>query len=170
MSQAEPPPGRKRYFTWPGCLMIAILLATVLGFAYVFARRTIEHEQRLDSIEGEVRAILDAQVAAWNRGDVDGFMAGYWNDENLFYISGGKSVQGFNSLKERYATAYQGEGKEMGKLKFAELHIEPIGLDAALVRGRWEVTTSKESVGGWFTLLFRHSSDGWKIVHDHTSK
>jgi beta-aspartyl-peptidase (threonine type) len=58
----------------------------------------------------------------------------------------------------------------MGKLKFSELHIEPLGDAAAVVRGKWEVTMAKETVGGWFTLVFRFTGDGWKIVHDHTSK
>ncbi len=169
MSQTQSKP-RKRLFTRPGCLMIAILVATVVYFGYVFARRSAEQQQRLDSIDGEVRAVLYAQVEAWNRGDLDGFMTGYWNDERLFYISGGKSVQGFQSLKDRYATAYQGEGKEMGTLKFSELHSEPLGADAALVRGKWEVTTAKETVSGWFTLLVRRTPAGWKVTHDHTSK
>ena len=120
--------------------------------------------------EKAIRAVLDAQVAAWNKGDLDGFMAGYWNDDGLFYISGGKSVQGWKALKERYVAAYQGEGKEMGKLKFTELHVELLGPDAAVVRGKWEVTTAKETVGGWFTLVFRKFPGGWKITHDHTSK
>jgi beta-aspartyl-peptidase (threonine type) len=120
--------------------------------------------------EKAVRAVLDAQVAAWNKGDLDGFMAGYWNDDRLFYISGAKSVEGFKGLKERYQKAYQGEGKEMGKLTFSELHVESFGPDAALVRGKWEVKMTKETVGGWFTLAMRKFPDGWKVVHDHTSK
>jgi beta-aspartyl-peptidase (threonine type) len=120
--------------------------------------------------EKAIRAVLDAQVTAWNKGDLDGFMAGYWNDDGLFYISGGKSVQGWKALKERYVAAYQGDDKEMGKLKFSELHVELLGPDAAVVRGKWEVTTSKERVGGWFTLVFRKFPNGWKITHDHTSK
>jgi len=120
--------------------------------------------------EKAIRAVLDAQVSAWNKGDLDGFMAGYWNDDKLFYISGAKSVQGWKALKERYQKAYQGEGKEMGKLTFSELHIENLGANAALVRGKWQVKQEKETVGGWFTLAFRKLPDGWKIIHDHTSK
>ncbi|MBY0514620.1 MAG: nuclear transport factor 2 family protein [Gemmataceae bacterium] len=120
--------------------------------------------------EADVRAVLATQEAAWNKGDLDGFMAGYWQDDGLFYISGGKSVQGYKALKERYQAAYQGEGKEMGKLKFTDLKVEPLGPNVALVRGKWEVTTSKETVGGWFTLVMKKFPDGWKVTHDHTSK
>ena len=118
-----------------------------------------------------VRAVLDAQVVAWNKGDLNEFMAGYWNNEKLFFISGAKSVEGWKALKERYEKAYQGEGKEMGKLKFSNPNVEMLGTDAALVRGQFEVTTTKEKVDGWFTLIFKKQADGsWKITHDHTSK
>lgn len=117
-----------------------------------------------------VRKVLDDQVAAWNKGDLDGFMKGYWDSPELFFISGGKSVQGFKALKERYDTNYRGDGKEMGKLTFSEVHVEPLSPDAALVRGKWQVETKKETVGGWYTLLFRKLDGGWKITHDHTSK
>jgi ketosteroid isomerase-like protein len=173
MSESPNPPAptaRKRPFTWPGIVMIAILAATVSWFGYVYAQRAGQARRALESAEGDVSAVLSAQVEAWNRGDLDGFMAGYWNDDRLFYISGGKSVRGWKALKERYEKAYQGEGKEMGKLKFDELEIQPLGPDAALCRGKWEVTTTKETIGGWFTLVFRKFPDGWKITHDHTSK
>ncbi|MBN9520052.1 DUF4440 domain-containing protein [bacterium] len=117
-----------------------------------------------------VRKVLGDQVTAWNKGDLDGFMAGYWNDERLTYISGGKSVRGWKALKERYQAAYQGEGKQMGQLAFAELDTEGTGPGAVMVRGKWEVTVGKDAVGGWFTLLVRKMPDGWKVTHDHTSK
>ena len=120
--------------------------------------------------EKAIRGVLDAQVAAWNKGDLAGFMAGYWNSDKLFYISGGKSAQGWKALKERYEKIYQGEGKEMGKLAFSELNVELLSGDAALVRGKWEVTMTKETVGGWFTLIVKKFPDGWKVTHDHTSK
>lgn len=70
---------------------------------------------------------------------------------------------------ERYQKRYQGEGKEMGKLKFSELSVEKLGADHALVKGRWQLTLTKESPTGLFTLIFRKLPAGWKIIHDHTS-
>jgi beta-aspartyl-peptidase (threonine type) len=153
-----------------GCAVNVALFLGLVVVAILLAQQWARRVGGMSEAGDKARLVLEQQVEAWNRGDLDGFMAGYWNDEGLFYISGGKSVQGWNALKERYAKAYQGEGKEMGKLKFDELHVEPLGADAALVRGKWEVTTSKETVDGWFTLVFRKFPDGWKIVHDHTSK
>ena len=117
-----------------------------------------------------IRSVLDDQVVAWNKGDLEGFMAGYWKNDKLFFISGGKSTEGFTTVHERYKKNYQSEGKEMGALKFSEINVEMLGDSAGLVRGKWEVTMKKETVNGWFTLLFRKFPEGWKIVHDHTSK
>ena len=173
MTETSPPAPRQRslesYLPF-GCFLNLVLFAGFVALGVFVALRKAQDTAAYSNAFDETKQVLDSQVAAWNRGDLDGFMAEYWNHEQLFYISGGKSVQGFRALKNRYATAYQGEGKEMGKLKFSELHIEPLGPDAALVRGKWEVTTAKETVGGWFTLFFRRTPDGWKITHDHTSK
>lgn len=116
-----------------------------------------------------VRAVLDDQVAAWNKGDLEGFMAGYWNSKDLTFYSGKDKRQGWKETLERYRQRYQGEGKEMGKLAFSELEITPIGADHALVKGRWHVEMKKDKLAGLFTLILRKTPDGWRIVHDHTS-
>ena len=125
--------------------------------------------------EKDIRAVLDAQVVAWNKGDLDGFMAGYWNDEKLTFISGGDITAGCKKTKERYVKRYQADGKEMGKLTFGELHVETFGPNATMLRGKFELTFEKEkddkkkSARGRFTLILKKLPDGWKIVHDHTS-
>ena len=116
-----------------------------------------------------IRQILDAQVAAWNKGDLKGFMDGYWKSPELSFSSGKDRTRGWEATYERYRKKYQAEGREMGKLSFSELEIEPLGPDSAFVRGRWKLVTSKETFGGLFTLIFRRFPEGWRIVHDHTS-
>jgi beta-aspartyl-peptidase (threonine type) len=117
-----------------------------------------------------IRQVLDAQVAAWNKGDLQSFMAGYWKSDNLSFFSGKDKTRGWQATLERYQKRYQAEGREMGKLSFSELEIEALGPDAAWVRGRWQVVTSKETLGGLFTLIFKKFPEGWRIVHDHTSR
>jgi beta-aspartyl-peptidase (threonine type) len=116
-----------------------------------------------------VRQVLDSQVAAWNKGDLKGFMAGYWKSDKLSFFSGKDKTQGWQATLERYQKRYQAEGREMGKLSFSELQVEAFNGEAAWVRGRWEVVTSKETLSGLFTLIFKRFPEGWRIVHDHTS-
>jgi len=120
--------------------------------------------------EARVRAVLDKQVEAWNRADLEAFMAGYWNSPDLVFQSGATITRGWQATLERYRRRYQAEGKEMGRLRFAELDVQPLSPDAAFVRGRWQLTMKDGSEpGGLFTLLLRRFNGEWKIVHDHTS-
>jgi ketosteroid isomerase-like protein len=116
-----------------------------------------------------VRDVLDAQVIAWNKGDLEGFMNGYWRSPKLSFSSGTDVTRGWDATMERYKKRYRSDGAEMGKLTFHDLEIEPLGPDAALVRGRWQLIRTKDKPGGVFTLIFRKLPEGWRIVHDHTS-
>jgi beta-aspartyl-peptidase (threonine type) len=117
-----------------------------------------------------IERVLHEQQEAWNRHDLEAFMSGYWNSSELTFFSGATSASGWLATLERYRRTYQGEGKEMGKLAFSDLRIEPLGPDAAFVRGAWRVVMPDgKTPHGLFTLVFRRFPEGWKIVHDHTS-
>jgi ketosteroid isomerase-like protein len=119
--------------------------------------------------EVAIRAVLDAQVAAWNKGDLEGFMRGYWNSPELSFFSGGTRTRGWQATMDRYQKKYRAEGKEMGTLTFSELEIDVLGPDSALVRGRFRLKLSEKEPTGLFTLVFKRFPEGWRIVHDHTA-
>ena len=116
-----------------------------------------------------IRAVLDQQVAGWNRGDLDAYMQGYVHSNELTFFSGATVTRGWEPTLERYKKRYQGEGKEMGTLTFSDVVIDVVAGDAAFVRGHWHLTMSKESREGLFTLLMRKTDQGWRVVHDHSS-
>ena len=116
-----------------------------------------------------VRQVLDAQVAAWNKGDLEQFMAGYWRSPDLSFFSGKDKRKGWEDTLNRYRQRYQSGGREMGKLSFTDLEIESPAPGTAWVRGRWKLIMSKEAPEGLFTLIFKKLPEGWRIVHDHTS-
>jgi ketosteroid isomerase-like protein len=117
-----------------------------------------------------VERVLRTQQEAWNRHDLDGFMAGYWNSPDLTFFSSAKQTSGWQATIDRYRATYDSPGHEMGKLEFSGLRIEMLGPDSAFVRGAWHLTMSDgKTPHGLFTLMFRKFPDGWKIIHDHTS-
>lgn len=140
----------------------ALLLA--LGLAALgFARAADDDSQA-------VRAVLDAQVEAWNRKDLDGFLAGYWNNPGTVFLSGGDRSDGFEAMRDRYRKRYQGEGRAMGRLEFSGVEIMKLSTDSALARGRWGLTMPDgKRPAGLFTLILRKKPEGWRIIHDHTS-
>ena len=117
----------------------------------------------------EIRAVLDRQVEAWNRRDLEKFMEGYWNSPQLSFFSGGTRTSSWQMTLERYRKTYQSEGREMGQLDFSEIQIELLGKDSAYVRGRWRLKMNGSEPGGLFTLIFRKLPEGWRVIHDHTS-
>lgn len=123
-----------------------------------------------DSASAEVEHVLHMQQDAWNRRDLDAFMAGYWNSPELTFFSGAKETRGWQATLDRYRATYSSPGHEMGKLEFSDLRVVMLGPEAAFVRGAWHLTMSDgKAPHGVFTLVFRKFPDGWKIVHDHTS-
>jgi ketosteroid isomerase-like protein len=119
--------------------------------------------------EAAIRAVLQAQVEAWNHHDLQGFMTGYWNSPELTFFSGGAETKGWQPTLERYKTRYQAEGRSMGTLSFSDLTVEMLSNDAAFARGRFEVVMPDgKQPRGVFTLIFRKFPEGWRIIHDHT--
>jgi beta-aspartyl-peptidase (threonine type) len=145
-----------------GVALLLVVVAVVL---------TIHMRKGGENSEEAIRKVLDDQVGAWNRGDLEGFMQGYWkSDELTFFSDGNNGEQGWQGTYDRYKRRYQSDGKEMGTVKFDELRLDMEGTKSALVRGHWQLTFKDgKTKGGLFTLLFREEPQGWCIVHDHTS-
>jgi ketosteroid isomerase-like protein len=120
--------------------------------------------------EAAIRQVLQSQVEAWNRHDLEGFMAGYWNSPDLTFFSGATETQGWQATLERYRKKYQSADTEMGKLEFSDLQIEMLGPKSGFVRGKFLLTLSNgKQPRGLFTLIFREFPEGWRVVHDHSS-
>jgi ketosteroid isomerase-like protein len=131
---------------------------------------SMEKQDVREQAEEGIKHVLVSQVEAWNRGDLQGFMNGYWQAPELTFFSGGNVSKGWQAALERYQKNYQGSGKEMGTLEFQELNIELLGRQAAVVTGRWRLTMSNgKTPHGLFTLVMKRLQPGWRIVHDHTS-
>jgi uncharacterized protein (TIGR02246 family) len=121
-----------------------------------------------ERMKREVRAVLDAQVAAWNRGDIEGFMRGYAQSADTTFTSGETLTRGWQTVLDRYKKNYDTREK-MGTLTFSELEIKSLGKDGAVVLGRWQLKRTADEPKGRFTLILRRMREGWRITHDHTS-
>jgi uncharacterized protein (TIGR02246 family) len=117
-----------------------------------------------------IRAVLDAQVTAWNAGDVRGFMAGYAGTDSLMFVSNGQRQVGWQDALYAYVRNYP-DRASMGTLSFEDLDVDVLGRDVALVTGLFRIRRegAEQSIG-LFSLVFRKEDDGaWRIIHDHTS-
>ena len=121
--------------------------------------------------ESAIRAVLTAQQAAWNRADVAAFMEGYEKSADLTFSGTSGVTRGWQNVLERYRKRYP-DAEAMGKLQFSEIEVRMVGSEAALVLGRFHLTRTEKAGGdasGHFSLVFRKTPAGWRIIHDHTS-
>lgn len=141
----------------------------LLLFAFVLLISTnISAQSKNEKISEAIKSVMNTQVAAWNAGDIEGFMQGYWKSEQMKFVSGDNVSRGWQAALDRYKKNYDSNAK-MGVLTFSELEIDVVSKDAAVVLGNWSLAREKDNPKGKFTLIFRKFKEGWKIVHDHTS-
>lgn len=117
----------------------------------------------------DIRRVLDDQATAWNRGDIAGYMEGYWKSDSLSFASANGITRGWKGLLERYQRSYP-DRRAMGKLTFSDLEITLLGGESAMALGRWQLERDAGPVGGTYSLVLRRFPEGWRIVHDHTSE
>ena len=115
----------------------------------------------------DIQKVLADQVAAWNAGNLEGFMAYYWRSEGLTFQSGPNRFRGWQTMLDRYKKNYAGD--KWGVLSFMDLAVNVLASDSAYVLGRWKLAGMAQPQGGVFTLIFRKFPEGWRIIHDHTS-
>jgi ketosteroid isomerase-like protein len=116
----------------------------------------------------EVRALLDAQAAAWNRHDLDGFLAGYRKDEHVVFVTKEGSTRGFAELEQRYRKSYNAPEK-FGELKFENIECQSVDADSVVVHGTWRLLGLPNTPHGRFVLVVLRLKEGWRIVSDYTT-
>jgi ketosteroid isomerase-like protein len=118
--------------------------------------------------ETSIRTILEEQTAAWNKGNLEAFMSGYWKNDSLMFIGNRGISYGWQKALDNYKKGYP-DTASMGKLNFNLLQIKRLSADYFFVIGKWHLTRTIGDVGGAFTLLIRKIKNKWVIVADHSS-
>jgi ketosteroid isomerase-like protein len=149
-------------------MKIGLLVAALTG-SLACARLAVEQSRAADrSADAAIRIVLSDQQAAWNRGDVETFMKGYWNSPELTFAGSSGVTRGWEPVMARYRKNYP-DAAAMGHLDFSEIEVRALGGEAAMVVGRWHLQRTAGEAGGVFTLVFQRFPEGWRIIHDHTS-
>lgn len=140
-------------------LSIILLSSTILGAVEGFAQ---------SKNEKAIRALLDKQTQAWNNGDIEGFMNGYWENDSLMFIGKSGVTYGWTNTLNNYKKGYP-DTAAMGKLTFNILQVKKLSGKYYHVTGKWFLKRSIGDVGGHYTLLFRKVNGRWVIIADHSS-
>jgi ketosteroid isomerase-like protein len=120
------------------------------------------------SADAAIRQSMADQVVAWNSGNIDEFMKGYWNNDSLMFIGHSGITYGYQQTLDNYKKTYS-NADQMGKLFFTLLKVKRLSPDYYFVIGKWLLKRKTGDIGGIYTLLFRKVDGQWRIVCDHTS-
>ncbi|HMK25130.1 MAG TPA: DUF4440 domain-containing protein [Chitinophagaceae bacterium] len=137
-----------------------------LFFAFFLLTSSLAFAQSKDELS--IRKILDNQTAAWNRGDIDGFMNGYWESDSLMFIGKSGVTYGWSNTLKNYKKNYP-DTAAMGKLAFTLIEVKKLSKEYYHVTGKWFLKRSIGDIGGHYTLLFRKINGRWVIISDHSS-
>ena len=146
--------------------LLAVILGVLICAAVLSRPSTASSADPSD--ESQIRAVLDMQTTAWNRGDIDTFMTGYWNSEQTEFIGANGIAHGWQAVLDRYHHSYP-DRKAMGTLAFSDLEVHLTCADAAYVVGKFHLVRESDQPSGVFSLDFRKFPEGWRIVLDHTT-
>jgi len=121
-----------------------------------------------NAAERSIRDIMAAQELAWNRGDLEAFMQGYWRSDSLRFIGSSGLTYGWQQTLDNYKKGYP-DTDAMGKLKFTILSVEQLSKRSAFVIGKWRLARKAGDLSGHYTLLWKKIKGKWVIVADHSS-
>ncbi len=115
-----------------------------------------------------IKSILAQQTTAWNTGDIDRFMDGYWRSDSLVFIGKNGPTYGWENTLKNYKRSYP-DTTTMGELNFELISVKRLSVLYYSVVGKWQLKRSIGNVGGAFTLLFKKIKNKWVIIQDHSS-
>ena len=118
--------------------------------------------------EKAILKLLSEQDAAWNSGDLEGFMKGYWKSDSLMFIGKSGITYGWQKTLDNYKKGYP-DTAAMGKLNFEYIEMKQLSANYFFVVGKWHLTRTIGNLDGVFTLLLRKINNVWVIVKDHSS-
>ncbi len=152
-----------------------LTLATVLGCSGVNSSEDappVLLKKRVDfqQFESLIEQKMNSQEDAWNRGDLEGFMNGYWHSDSLKFIGKSGLTYGWDTTLANYKKSYP-DTDAMGRLTFDNLSIEMIDSDVILVIGKWMLArnTLGDTLQGHYSLNWQKKDGDWVIVVDHSS-
>jgi ketosteroid isomerase-like protein len=143
-------------------LIFSLVIISLLGT--VSAAQTSSEKKTIDAI----RAVIEAQRDAWNKGDVACYMDGYDRSDKTVFVSGDTVTHGWQTVLERYKKSYDTREK-MGQLTFSDLEFNILSKDTVVVVGRWLLKRTSDEPHGRFTLIFKKTKAGWRIILDCTT-
>ena len=140
----------------------------ILPFAVAIILLSGCSNNKFEDNKKAVIAVMDAQARDWSNGDIDGFMGGYWKSDSLRFLGKRGITMGWQNILNNYKKSYP-DRKAMGVLKFDYISFEQLGKDNMFVVGIWALERERDTLSGYYSLLWKKFDGNWKVIFDHTN-
>jgi ketosteroid isomerase-like protein len=141
------------------------LLLTILTFLTFLTTASTNAQSKDEQL---IRQLMAMQTQQWNKGNIEGFMEGYWKSDSLVFVGRTGPKYGYQTALDNYKKGYP-DTVAMGKLHFDILKLQPMAPNCYFMLGKWMLKRSIGNLEGYFTVLFRKINGQWVIVADHSS-
>lgn len=147
-------------------LFLILVLLSISSFAQ---KKHPKHQKQQLPDKQQIIRLLMNQKSAWNEGNLDQYMMGYWKNDSLSFIGKKGITKGWQATLDTYKKSYPDKAA-MGQLQFDILKVELLSPTSAYVVGKWDLTRKeKGNLSGYFSLLLKKLDNKWVIVSDHSS-
>lgn len=124
--------------------------------------------RNFESDKVEIKIAMEKQVKCWSNGDLDGYMDGYWKSDSLRFLGRKGLRKGWQTTLNNYKKAYP-DKSAMGKLIFKNISFEPLNNKQIFVVGEWALEREKDTLSGYYSLIWEKIDGQWKVIFDHTN-
>ncbi|MCH2198086.1 MAG: nuclear transport factor 2 family protein [Flavobacteriales bacterium] len=149
-------------------LVVALISCTAIGADQANAESVVPSVTTKEDVITSIKATMQAQEEAWNQGDLDAFMDGYWESDSLMFIGSRGLNYGWQTTLDNYKKSYPNP-EAMGKLKFTNLYMDLVDENSALVIGQWQLFRTQDTLQGHYSLTWTMKNGEWVIIADHSS-
>ncbi|HEY4323738.1 MAG TPA: nuclear transport factor 2 family protein [Mucilaginibacter sp.] len=115
----------------------------------------------------EITTTMENSANEWNKGNLEAFMSLYDPSATMMMPTG---TAGLDVIRSLYEKKYFVGNMPKQNLRYTDMKVRFLGNDYALLTGAFTLYGNNlPERSGRYSLVMKHTANGWKILHDHSS-
>ena len=125
----------------------------------------VQNDTDYATAKAAIAKVMNDQESAWNNGNLEDFMQGYWKSDSLKFYGSNGLTKGWQNTLDNYKKGYPTKA-ESGVLNFVINDVSKIEGDNYWVMGEYHLKRDVGDADGVFIIIFKMINGEWKIIAD----